>query len=104
MAVTAGGDSTESQGMEEFNYWNGSVRIVTPILPHEVGSTTGLRRAKMISINEGKELLVYGGITSNTIFSGIWKYSVKDDIWSKIGKMFIPRIDHAVIEITGIDC
>ena len=90
--------------MEAFNYWDGSVSMVTPVLPQEIGSTTGLRRAQMISINEGKELLIYGGKTNVKIFSSIWKYSVLNDSWSQIGALLEPRSDFAVIEVIGIDC
>lgn len=57
MAIAGGG----SQGMEIWNPADGSVTLATFELPPEEGDIGGLDFSQMLPINNGTELLLYGG-------------------------------------------
>ena len=57
----------------------------------------------MFSINDGSELILYGGFAGEYL-PDIWKYSVADDTWTQVGNMTSPRYGHHVIQVSGVIC
>ena len=57
----------------------------------------------MFSINDGSELILYGGFAGYYL-ADIWKYSVADDTWTQVGNMTSPRYGHLVIPVTAVKC
>ena len=58
----------------------------------------------MVSIKAGSALMLYGGKLGSTAISQIWKYSVDQDSWTKVGDLIKPRIEHASYAVTGLEC
>ena len=100
LVAVAGGDS---KGMEIWNPKDGTVTTQIEVLPPEGGSSVGLQDAQLVSINEGRELLLYGG-RADSVSNGIWKFSLAENTWSKVGTMLIPREELIVLPVKGIHC
>ena len=47
--------------MEVMDPEHNTITLVTENLPSEVGDSTGLENAQLLTIGDGKELLLYGG-------------------------------------------
>ena len=73
-------------------------------LPMEIGLQEGLGFGQLLAINNGTELLLYGGQVQGQIFDGIYKYFPISQTWMKVGKMLFPRSAHAVIPVHGLSC
>ncbi len=93
-----------SPGMEVWNPMDGSVNILSRKIPSEVGKFSGLVSSQVISVNGGKELILYGGFVSGSYKGGIWKYNVEANSWTKVGTMLKRRYEHVVLPVIGIEC
>jgi hypothetical protein len=87
-----GGNSQESKGMEAWNpddvtvqtfsdvLWNldnATIQTLSDVLPPEERKSSGLETSQLIAINDGSELLLFGGWPFNTYAEGgIWKFSM----------------------------
>jgi len=69
------------KGMELWNPQTGEVELLWDEIPPEVGGSFSLRYAEMIPINNGSELILYGGYDESTT-DDIWKYNVETNSWT----------------------
>jgi hypothetical protein len=102
VVAIVGSDSTNSKGMEVWNPSDESVTTFHDALPHEQDGL-GLDGSQMISVDDGSELILYGGFAGEYL-SDIWKYSVQDDSWAQVGNMTTTRYGHLVIPVTAVKC
>ena len=93
----------QSKGMEFWNPSDGSVETIFNQLPPEEGASTGLRYSKIVPIKGGTELLLYGG-NKGSDHKGIWKYSVTENTWIRIGDTLVPRGGHVVLPVANVTC
>ena len=99
-----GGNTPESRGMEAWNPADGSVQILSEVLPPEEGKFSGLETSQLVSINGGSDLLLFGGWAFNAYAEGgIWKFSTAGKTWTRLGDMLAQRAAHFVIN-TDIEC
>jgi len=70
------------KGMELWNPATGDVDLLWEEIPPEVDEVRGLQYAEAIPINDGSELIVYGGLDGSTR-EDIWKYTVETNTWTK---------------------
>jgi hypothetical protein len=73
-------------------------------LPMEIGQQEGLGFGQLLAINNGTELLLYGGQIQDKIFDGIYKFFPASNTWMRVGKMMFPRAAHVVIPVHGLSC
>lgn len=104
LVAVAGGRNDGSKGLEVFNPRDGTVTVLSEVLPQEEMTDNQLQNAHMMSINGGTELLIYGGYDGFTTVDDIWKFTLADNKWTKVGQMIVPRDDHFVLEVTGFSC
>ena len=89
--------------MEIWNPNNGSVITQIDFLPTEEVESFGLQDAQLVPINDGRELLLYGG-KADSVIDEIWKFSLAENSWSKVGTMLFPREELIVLPVVGIHC
>jgi len=70
------------KGMELWNPQTKEVELLWDEIPPEVGGSMGIEAAKIIPINDGSELIFYGGY-NRSIKDEIWKYNVETNSWTK---------------------
>ena len=92
-----------NKGMEFWNPADGTVESVNEQIPPEEGATMGMEYPSILPIKDGEEFLVYGGF-KGSIHKGIWKYTVADNSWIRIGSTLIPKAEHVALAVSGIDC
>jgi len=85
------------KGMELWNPQTGIVELLWDEIPPEVGGSDGLRFAEILLINDGSELIVYGGDTGSTT-DEIWKYNVESNIWTKYFKLFYLNLNKSFLK------
>ena len=91
-----------SAGMEVWNPVDGSVKTLTPNFPP---ITEEMRTPKMISINDGSELIFYEAVVRPfELARGVWKYSQSNNTWTKLGDMLFARDDFVVLPVEGVSC
>jgi len=69
-------------GMEVWNPQTRQVELLWEEIPPEVGESYGLRYAEILPVNDGSELILYGGDTGSTT-DEIWKYNVETNRWTR---------------------
>jgi len=79
VVAIVGGDG---KGMELWNPQTGEVELLWDEIPPEVGTSYGLRWAEVLPINDGSELILYGGL-DGSYKDEIWKYTVETNSWTK---------------------
>ncbi len=99
VVVIAGGFSA---GTEIWNPLDGSIKLVSEDFPPVTSIPTG--HAKLVPINFGSDLLLYGGYYNGTTVDNVWKFSGSDLSWSEFGRMLSIRDDHVVIPVDDIEC
>ena len=99
VVVVTGGFSS---GTEIWNPLDGSIKLVSEDFPPVTSIGNG--HGKVVPINFGSELLLYGGWYNGTPVDNIWKFSGSDLSWSEFGKMLYNRDDHVVIPVDDIEC
>jgi len=99
-AAVIGGSN---KGMELWNPVDGTIEIAFNKLPHENGSVLGLAYSTVLPIKGGDELLMYGG-WKGSHHKGIWRYTVADNTWVRIGSLVTARGEHVTLEVDGITC
>jgi hypothetical protein len=63
--------------MEAWNPDYATIQTLSDVLPPEEGKSSGLETSQLIAINDGSELLLFGGWALNTYAEGgIWKFSM----------------------------
>ena len=105
VAMTSG---TDEYGLDlvdvkpsgSFNSWS----KISDKLPEEIGKSNGLAFSQLLSVNNGNELLLYGGQIGNQIFDGIYKFYFASKTWLQVGKMKFPRSAHVVIPVHDLSC
>jgi len=70
------------KGMELWNPKTGEVELLWDVIPPEEGGSYGLEFAEMLPINDGSELILYGGL-NGYYKDDIWKYNVETNSWTK---------------------
>jgi len=70
------------KGMEVWNPQTRQVELLWDQIPPEVGASIGLEFAEVLPINDGSELILYGG-APGSITDEIWKYTVETNSWTK---------------------
>jgi len=70
------------KGMELWNPQTREVELVWDEIPPEVGDLFGLAYSKIIPINDGSELILYGG-EARSQSDEIWKYTMETNSWTK---------------------
>ena len=107
LVVTSGSffDQADVQysGLEAWSPVHGTTSILSEFHPDEEGALFPLRSSQMISINDGSELLMYGGFNGNGLQS-IWKFTLVDNTWAKTGSLPAPKFGHEVLPVWGIEC
>ena len=83
-----------------FNSWS----KISDRLPEEIGKSNGLAFSQLLTVNNGTELLLYGGQIGNQIFDGIYKFYFASKTWLQVGKMKFPRSAHVVIPVHNLSC
>ena len=73
IVVALGG---EAKGIESWNPSDGFSKVLSNESPSEVGSTFGLKYASLVTINNGQDVIIYGGKNSLTIRNKVWKYNL----------------------------
>ena len=76
IVVALGG---ESKGIETWNPIDGSSNVLSNETASEVGSTIGLKFASLVTVNNGQDVIIYGGINSMFIRNKVWKYNLVHD-------------------------
>jgi len=71
-----------NKGMELWNPQTRQVELLWDEIPPEVGASHGLDAAEVLPINDGSELILYGGSDGSTT-DEIWKYTVETNNWTK---------------------
>ena len=99
LVVIAGGIS---EGTEVWNPQDGTIELIVDDFPHITSIPNG--HARMVSINEESDLLLYGGNYNGTTMNTIWKFSGSTNSWSEFGTMLTIRDDHLVLPIDEISC
>jgi hypothetical protein len=104
--VAIAGGATNTTGLEIWNPADDSVQLLYQFLPSEEGhKTEGLQDSRMVPINGGTEILIYGGSFGGyQIQNKIWRYSFQNDSWDEFGKMMIEREEHVVLPVDGLQC
>ena len=103
LVAIAGGLPFDSKGMDIWNPIDGTVELVTELLPTETENSLGLNHAQLLPINGGSEIILYGGFQGE-YQQEIWKYTAGNSTWSKIGSMISPREEQVVLPVHGIRC
>jgi len=70
------------KGMEVWNPQTRQVELLWGEIPPEVGTSSGLEVAEVLPINDGSELILYGGYAGSNK-DEIWKYTVETNIWTR---------------------
>jgi len=92
-------------GLEIWNPIDDSVELLSDLLPSEEEVRMGLQDSRMVPINGGSEILIYGGsFGGSQIQNKIWRYSFENDSWDEFGKMMIEREEHVVLPVVGLQC
>jgi hypothetical protein len=99
VVVIAGGFSA---GTEIWNPSDGSVQLVSEDFPPVTSIGNG--HAKLVPINFGADLLLYGGYYNGTPVDTIWKFSGSDLSWAVVGRMLSIRDDFVVMPVDDIEC
>ena len=99
LVVIAGGIS---EGTEVWNPQDGTIELIVDEFPPIISIPNG--HARMVSINEESDLLLYGGNYNGTTMNTIWKFSGSTNSWSEFGTMLTSRDDHLVLPIDEISC
>jgi hypothetical protein len=73
MVVVFGG---EAKGIESWNPLTGSSKILSNETLPEAGSSYGLMDSFLITINGGKDVLIFGGQTSQYYMAAVWIYNL----------------------------
>ncbi len=73
LVVALGG---EAKGIETWNPVDGSSMVLSNETASEVSSTTGLKFASLVTVNNGQDVIIYGGIHSFLIRNRVWKYNL----------------------------
>ncbi len=68
--------------MEIWNPRTKTVENITDILPAEQGAKKGLQLSELVTIKGGTEFILYGGYNGEDQ-SGIWKYAVAENSWTR---------------------
>ena len=79
--------------MEVWNTFDGTLIIISDVLPQEIGHTSSLDTSVMVSINDNTELVITGG-WSNYFISEIWKYTYANNSWQMLGNLQTARSSH----------
>ena len=103
LVAIAGGLASDSKGLEIWNPKDGTIKLVSELLPTESEGSFGLNHAQLIPINDGKEMVMYGGYQGD-YQQEIWKFTVETSSWTKIGSMLAPREEHVVLPVHGVTC
>jgi hypothetical protein len=91
-----------SAGTEIWNPLDGSIKLVSEDFPPVTSIGNG--HAKLVPINFGSDLLLYGGVYDGATVLNIRKFSGSDLSWSEFGRMLSIRDDHVVIPVDDIEC
>lgn len=103
LVAIAGGLHRDGKGLEIWSPTDRTVKLVSEVLPTETSKSFGLNHAQLVSINDGKELLLYGGFQGS--YQGeIWKFTEKDSSWIKVGDLLLGREEHVVLPVVAVDC
>ncbi len=86
-----------------WNPVNGHIETIVNEVPMEIGKGSSQRRARMLSINDNTELVLFGGSCTN-VMSEIWKYKYQSNSWEFLGNMQALRANHLVVPVTGLEC
>ena len=73
IVVALGG---EAKGIETWNPSDGSSNVLSNETASEVGSTYGLMYASLVTVNNGQDVIIYGGRTSLYVRNKVWKYNL----------------------------
>ena len=73
IVVALGG---EAKGIETWNPSDGSSKVLSNETASEVGSTHGLMYASLVTVNNGQDVVIYGGKNSVLIRNKVWKYNL----------------------------
>ena len=103
LVAIAGGIAIDSKGLEIWNPLDGAIKLVSELLPTESENSFGLNHAQLIPINDGTEMVMYGGYQGD-YQQEIWKFTVETSSWTKIGNMLVPREEHVVLPVHGVTC
>jgi hypothetical protein len=96
LVVVVGG--AYSGGMEVWNPLDGTVKTLMSDFPKANYAHGG---DQLISVNEGSELIFYYSHESSR---GIWKYFAKNNSWSKVGDLIVPRVDCTAVPVHDMSC
>ena len=103
LVAIAGGLHRDGKGLEIWSPTEGTVKMVSNVLPTENSKSFGLNHAQLVAINGGRELLLYGGFQGS--YQGeIWKFTEKDSGWLKVGDMLLGREEHVVLPVANVKC
>jgi len=87
--------------MEVWNPLDGTVKTVSEDFP---AASTINHGSKLVSINNGAQLIFYEGATDKTDSKGIWKFDSATSSWSQIGELLLARDDFAVLPLKDVSC
>jgi hypothetical protein len=87
-------------GIEVWNPANGSVTTLNSTFPLADGSSY----SKMIAVNGNTELIFYESLESAAAPKGIWKFSLANNAWTKIGEMLMGRSRFSALPVDGFTC
>jgi hypothetical protein len=73
LVVALGG---EAKGIETWNPSDGSSNVLSNETASEVGSTYGLMNASLVTVNNGQDVIIYGGKHSLYVRKRVWKYNL----------------------------
>ena len=103
LVAIAGGLHPDGKGLEIWSPLDGTVKLVSKLLPTETSKSLGLNHAQLVPINNGRELLLYGGY-QGSFQNEIWKFSEKDSSWIKVGDLLLGREEHVVLPVASVKC
>ena len=94
-----------SAGIEVWDPSTGTVKTLLEKNPFEVG-TAYFYDSQVKIINQGTELILFGGRLANTSKNEIWKYNIASNTWVKLSvSMQKARAGHLVLEMPfGFSC
>ena len=94
---------SNGRALKIWNPIDGTVKLVSDLLPTESENSFGLNHAQLVPINDGTEMVMYGGYQGD-YQQEIWKFTEETSSWTKIGDMLSPREEHVVLPVHGITC
>ena len=92
-------------GIEVWDPSTGTDKTLLVKNPFEVG-TAYFYDSHVMIINQGTELILYGGRLANTSKNEIWKYNIASNTWVKLSvSMQQARAGHLVLKMpSGFSC